>query len=238
MDALLIDKKQTCEDTFIYRVKPKEGEEFDFTAGQYVFITNPAYMKPGEAHPFSIASSSAEKNYLEFCIKVYGGWTRTLSKLEPGSELYISPPQGNFLWDETINRAVFLLGGIGIAPIMSMLRTIQAKGQTPELTILYGNRTPETIAYKDELEALQKTLSLKIVHIFSHVPEDHSWQGYRGFITEDIIRQEGDLSRNPAFFIIGPPVFIGKMLVALDILAIQKDRIKTENISPISPHST
>src|SRR5579871_3747366 len=111
----IIEKKKILDDTYIFRLHPKP---FNFLPGQYVFLQNTLF-KPDDPHPFSIASSPFQKNCLEFCIKKYGQWTQTFSQKEKGEIVYISEPQGNFLWDQSIEHAVVLLGGIGISPIMS-----------------------------------------------------------------------------------------------------------------------
>jgi len=148
-----------------------------------------------------VLSSPIRNDYLEFCIKEYGHWTKELSQIEIGATLYISNPQGSFVWDKTYTNVVFLLGGIGISPIMSMLRFLKDTKQDQSLTLLYGNRTVETIAYKDELETLKKYFTYyNVVHIFSHLPQDHPWNGYRGFITSDILRTEVNFERKPTFF--------------------------------------
>jgi ferredoxin-NADP reductase len=233
-DYIITNKYQEVEDTFIFNVKPKDGEIFDFSPGQYTFIKNPLYEKPDEEHPFSIASSPRNKEYLEFCIKVYGNWTKALSTLQSGDTLQIAEPRGNFIWENTIQHPVFLLGGIGISPIMSMLRTLapDARDSLQNVTMLYGNRTPETIAYKKELTELQSILpNFKIVDIFSHLPENHSWNGYRGFITQEIIKNEVDFNTKPIFFIIGPPVFIEKMIKLLKVFGVPEGQVKTEDVS-------
>lgn len=236
IQATIQERKQLLKDTYIIRLKPIEYT-FTFLPGQYVFLKNPAYL-PDEAHPFSIASSPLEKNYLEFCIKVYGDWTERLSTLKKGSLLYLSHPLGNFIWKNNIEHVVFLLGGIGISPIISMLRYLSQQHDVPKtITILYGNRTPETIVYRDELEQLTEILPIKLVHIFSHIADSHPWEGYRGFITEEIIENETHLQEKPTFFVIGPPIFTEKVKKILLHLHTSPDYIKEELLETLPLHS-
>lgn len=231
----IVFNEQILRDTFIFRLSPEKNNELDFLPGQYVFLKNQFY-KPDEPHPFSIASSPLEKKYLEFCIKTYGDWTEKISELTNGTIMQVSEAQGNFVWDKDIQHAVYLLGGLGISPIMSMLRTIALTDKKPQsLTILYGNRTPDTIAYHEELKKLTEVLPLNIVHIFSHLEDTDPWTGYRGFITENIIRNEADLASHPTFFVVGPPIFIEKMLKILADLSVPKDKIKQEKLEIIIP---
>lgn len=216
--------------TFVCTLIPKNGGDvFDFLPGQYAYISNPAF-ESDQKRPFSIASSPLQKKSLEFCIRVYGEWTKEFVALSDGSEVIVDGPHGNFTNDLTSNDVVFLVGGTGISPVMSILRTYNMRKQSPTVTILYGNRTPETIAYRDELETLEKTHSgCKIVHVFSDLTKSDTQNGYTGFVTEDIIKQEVDLSKNPTFFLVGPPIFLEKMTDILQKLHIPKDHIKKEN---------
>lgn len=236
-DYILLDKHQEAEDTFIYRFSPVAGSILHYKPGQYVFIKN-LPIAPEEEHPFSLASSPMNPEYLEFCIKTYGDWTDALTKADLGQKISISDAQGDFTWDSTILQAVFLLGGIGISPIMSMLRFMRDMKLSPQsLIMLYGNRTPETVAYRKELNELAVSLPLKVVDIYSHLPEDHPWKGYRGFITKDIVDKEVNFTLKPTFFVIGPPVFIGKMDELLDMFSIPSEKRKKEDLSITSPLS-
>src|SRR5258708_24343502 len=84
--------------TFLVRVKPGDNKAiFEFLPGQYCQIKNPQYGKPQDIHTFSIASSPLTNDHLEFCIKVYGNWTKTLSEIKTGDTLQIAGPMGIYM---------------------------------------------------------------------------------------------------------------------------------------------
>lgn len=233
----IISKLEEVENTWIIRVKPADDVTFpEFKPGQYCFIKNPTFSDPKEEHPFSITSPPTNTQYLEFCVKTYGDWSDALVELKIGDTIRISEPQGEFMWDASIKHAVFLLGGIGIAPIMSMLRYINEINEQPQITLLYGNRTPKTIAYQKEIMKLETTMkNLDVIHIFFEIPNTHPWpvlpggrQGYRGFITAKILQETIDLATDPTFFIVGPPIFIEKMNAALKKLGVEENAIRKE----------
>lgn len=228
---IIKNKQFETEGTHIYFLESKNNDNFTFIPGQWVFIKDPKSVNPEELHPFSIASSPLQNEGLEFCIKEYGDWTHDFSLKPIGSEVMLSEPQGEFVWDSSNEYVVFVLGGIGISPIMSMLRTIAAKKENPKIVLLYGNRTPETIAYKKELDALSHRLTdFTIVHVFSHLDDTHSWSGHKGFITKEIITKEVDLKKDPTFYFIGPSVFNEKIHMYLKDLGVSNEKIKTETL--------
>jgi ferredoxin-NADP reductase len=100
------------------------------------------------------------------------------------------------------------------------------------VTLLYGNRTPESMMFKEELQQLVQVMpNFKVIHIFSDLPEDHVWAGDRGFITKEIISREVDMRVAPTFFIIGPPIFISLMRQHLAELDVKEWQIKQEKVA-------
>lgn len=223
------------DNTKIFQLKSDNSDLYHFQSGQYVFIKNPKFVEPEETHPFSIASSPLQED-LEFCIKRYGDWTTNIQKLNIGDSLFISEPQGNFIWNDAVTHAVFLLGGIGISPIMSMIRFIaQKKIQPRSLIILYGNRNPESVVYRKELDELKNLIpNLTIIDIYSDLNNDSSWMGYHGFITKVIVEKEVNLNLNSTFYYIGPPIFIEKMDRLLDELHISPAKRCKEDFSLVN----
>lgn len=225
----ITDLKLDAEETYILRLKPKDGSQvFSFLPGQFCSIKNPRYEKPDEPHMFSIASSPNTRDYLEFCLKVYGNWTHSLVKSKIGDELLIAGPYGRAILDENIHYLVLLIGGVGIVPAMSLLRYVKEEKKDVEIILLYGNRTLATAPYKNEIDDIYQSIKGKVVHILSHLVPEDPWIGYRGFITDEMIKKEVDFSRNPTFYMCGPHVFIQKMTAVLNGLNVEEAKIKKE----------
>ena len=229
---IIVNQKRLTDDIFSIIVKPADsGRVFHFKPGQFVHIKAPLFVNL-ESHPFSIVSSPLAHDKLEFCIRACGDWTNSFVKLLDGAELQIAGPFGTFSWEDSLTNAVFLAGGVGIAPVMSMLNYLSQQKINLNLLLLYGNRTETTIVYKKELEELTKKInSLKIVHILSDISPNNPWKGYRGFVTPNILKKEVDFSLDPTFFICGPPIFITKMEDLLrSNFSIGEQKIKSEII--------
>lgn len=228
----VIENIQETPDTFLLRVIPVTNTVIpDFLPGQFCQIKNPAFESQ-KTHIFSIASSPTTKTHLEFCIKKYGPWTQALSLLKKNETIEITQPLGKFVWNQAATNAVFLAGGVGITPILSMLRFISDTNQKGKFLLLYGNRTENDIAYKKALETLSHTIdTFEVTHVLSESTPTDTRNGYRGFITKDILQKEIDFDSKPSFFLCGPPIFTQKMTLLLQEFSVPQEQIKQELFS-------
>lgn len=218
-------------DIFLLRLKPISHEGLSFKPGQYTNLYNPNYL-PEEAHPFAIASSPDNEEYLEFLIRAYGDWTQTLQKAHVGDPIKVDQPIGDFFWDKNDMNSVFLVGGVAISGFMSMMRYMRDENLEPKITLLYGNRTEDTIMHRKEVEGLISEFAegSKVVHILSHIKPEDTWEGYRGFMTKEIIEKEISLDSKSTFYIVGPPIFIELMEKILFELQVDKTKIKVQKL--------
>lgn len=194
-----------------------------FQPGQFAWIT--AWRSPfsDAEHPFSISSSAEQPDRIEFTIKELGDFTRTVKDLQPGQTVYVDGPFGAFSSDRQSHAKgfVFIAGGIGITPMISMLRTLADRGDRRPLTLLYANKTWDTVTYREEIDALKDRLDLRVVHVIEKA--DPTWDGETGFINRDLLSRNlpADRDRNAVeIFICGPkPMMdaVEKALVALRV---------------------
>ncbi len=115
-------------------------------------------------HPFSIASSAEHRATIELTIKELGDFTGSIGAVEPGQKAHVDGPYGQFSIDR--HRAasyVFIAGGVGITPIMSMLRTMADRADPRPLTLVYGASSLEEMTFREELEGLTALLALELV---------------------------------------------------------------------------
>ncbi|WP_305044736.1 ferredoxin reductase family protein [Geoalkalibacter sp.] len=171
--------------TWTLVLRPERHAGFRFLPGQFAWLSlnrSPFAMKE---HPFSISSSAQNLREISFTIKELGDFTRTIGRVKRGTLAYLDGPYGTFSID--LSQApgyVFVAGGVGIAPIMSMLRTLAERGDKRPLLLFYAYHTWERLTFREELEELRGRLDLQIVCVLSEPPVD--WQGERGYLTEEI----------------------------------------------------
>jgi predicted ferric reductase len=187
-------------------VEPRGHAGLRFEPGQFAWITVAGSPFSLQQHPFSFSSSAETAGQLEFTIKELGDFTETVGGIEPGSTAYVEGPYGAFTPDDDSTRGslVFFAGGVGITPIMSILRTLAARGDPRSLTLVYANKVWEDVLFREDLAALAGVLDLKVVHVLEHPPE--GWDGERGRITPGLIGRHlaEDHSSVAAYFICGP----------------------------------
>ncbi len=168
-------------------MEPDGHPGLSFKPGQFAWVTlgdSPWHVKE---HPFSFSSSATQRGSLEFTIKQLGDFTRTIKHTKIGDVAYLDGPYGVFSVDLYPQAAgfVFIAGGIGGAPILSMLRTLADRGDSRPLWFIYGNNDWQQVSFREELEVLKQRLNLKLVHVLTE-PAD-SWQGESGFVTPALL---------------------------------------------------
>ncbi len=176
-----------------------------FQPGQFAWLTlrsSPFAMKE---HPFSFSSSPVRSDgRLAFTIKELGNFTRTMKDLVPGEPGYVDGPYGAFSIDRhPAPGYVFIAGGIGIAPIVSMLRALADREDQRPVLLLYAYRRWERMTFREAIQELSGRLALRVVHVLEEPPAD--WLGERGWITREVLERHLPSDRSePQYFICGP----------------------------------
>jgi propane monooxygenase reductase component len=203
-----------------------EPAEVKFFPGQYMDITVPG---TSETRSFSMANTSSRDGWLEFVIKVYpdGLFSHFLdTRLAVGDRLNLTGPFGVFTLREGDEaRLVFVGGGAGMAPILSLLRSMAERGITRKATYYYGARGRRDLCFTEELHALESVLpGFRYVPALSEPAPGDGWDGETGLITDVVKRDAGDLSGAHAY-ICGPPPMVEAALPLLATLGVADKRV-------------
>lgn len=209
-------------------LEPVGHPGMQFEAGQFAWLTveSPFIFRE---NPFSFSNSSDQAgNQIGFTIKELGDFTSTIQDLKPGDTVYVDGPYGTFSMDEhKCKDLIFIAGGIGSAPVMSMLRTLADRKSEKRLTFFYGNPTWDSIIYREELEDLERQLNLNLVHVLERPPE--GWEGESGFINADVLRRHLPANyKECTFFLCGPLPMIEAVEAALDKVEVAPTNIYSE----------
>jgi predicted ferric reductase len=199
-----------------------------FAPGQFAWIRLDRSVA-AEEHPFTIASS-AHLDTTEFTIRHTGDFTRALRRLPPGSPVWVDGPHGAFTNDVGAGAGfVMIAGGVGITPMMSMLRTAAHRGDPRPYRLVVVAGSPEDLLFRDELAELRFYLDLVVTEVLRR-PHD-GWDGHTGDIGAGLLsmvlpnaQHHDDLD----YFICGPPALVTDALSALDALGVAPARVHTE----------
>ncbi len=228
----LVKRNEVAEGTMAFHLEKPAG--FEFKAGQYLDMTlvnPPETDSQGNVRTFSIVSAPYENELLVATRMRNTAFKRTLSTLPLRSELKLEGPMGSFtLHKNPARAAVFLAGGIGITPFLSMLRHAAKEKLLHLIYLFYSNRRPEDAAFVRDLEDLAKS-NANFIFIPSMSEMEKStveWQGERGFINREmLIKYLSDL-RGPIYYIAGPPAMVAAMREMLISAGAEEDDIRTE----------
>jgi predicted ferric reductase len=139
-------------------------------------------------HPFSFSGSAEERERLCITIKQRGDFTNQVPSTAVGARAFVDGPYGSFTPDVHEGFGFLLVGGgVGITPLMSMLRTLRDRGDRRPCVLFYGSKDHEGVTFRDELAELQESLHLDVIHVLEKAPE--AWDGERGYLDETVLRR-------------------------------------------------
>ena len=223
--AEVVSKDPVTHDMRHLVLRLVEPGEIKFFPGQYVDIAVPGTE---ETRSFSMANTNSRDGRLEFVIKVYpdGLFSHFLdTTLQVGDRLQLTGPYGVFTLREGDDDLVFIGGGAGMAPILSLLRSMAERGLTRKATYYYGARSRRDLCFEDELLALEDTLpGFRYIPALSEAAPDEDWDGETGLITDVVKRHAAGLARVHAY-VCGPPPMVEAALPLLATLGVPEQRI-------------
>ena len=222
------DVSAESHDTWTLSLEPAEGSVPAHLPGQFMFLRLDRPGRPSEEHPFTI-SSRPGRDVLTATIKESGDFTNTIGQTRDGDGARLEAPYGRFSYQfHNPRKFLFIAGGVGITPIHSMLGHLRDTGDQRPGVLIYGNKREEDILFRDELEKLPD--HIKVAHVLSRASDD--WDGYRGFVTRDIIRDEAAHVLDEAdVYLCGPPVMMDMVIDELRGLDVPDARIHYERFA-------
>lgn len=215
--------------TWELTVEPVRAPGFEFDAGQFVWLTLDRSPFAITEHPFSMSSCPADLPNITFTIKEAGDFTGRIGRIPVGARAFLDGPHGNFtMAGREATGLVFVAGGVGVAPVISILRQLRADPDPRPIILLYGNRLHEQILYENELEAMRKDLRITVHHVLSEPPE--GWSGDVGQLDEPALRRrlDGHDRDGWLYFVCGPTPMIDSVEKSLARLGVPLQRIVSE----------
>lgn len=185
-------------------LEPAAGRPIRYDAGQFAWALLGQPPLTLLDHPFSISSAPESQPELRLLVKARGDFTGALGALAPGARAYLDAPHGNFTLRGRTGASIALIaGGIGIAPVIGLLRHLQARRDPRPVSVLYGARNASQLVHAEEIRSMAGAIDLQ-AHFFVDEPAD-GWTGGVGELTPEAVR--GAIRGNPAqclAFLCGP----------------------------------
>ncbi|MGP3956387.1 ferredoxin reductase family protein [Nonomuraea sp. 3N208] len=209
-------------------LRPVGHDGFTFEPGQFGWITVGRSPFALTQHPFSFSSSAEADGRVQMSIRALGDFTSSVADLRPGTRAYLDGPHGVFSPDRNEGPGfVLIAGGVGISPVMSMLRTFADRDDRRPCHLFYASRTLEDTTFLEELRELQRRLDLTLVLVLEIPPRD--WTGERGRIDQAVLgRWLPERYLRMQFFICGPPPMLDAMESTLAELGVPAAHVHTE----------
>jgi predicted ferric reductase len=199
-----------------------------FEPGQFARLRAADCLYGMDDHPFSLSSSAQRPHRPAFTVKALGDFSTSLADLCVGTEVLVDGPHGERVHEAGAVRGRLLLAaGIGITPALSVLRTAAERGERRPILLLYGSRRWEAVTFREELDALERELNLRVVHVLSRPEPD--WQGERGRVGEQLVRRYAprDLAGWSAL-VCGPSAMVAEAASTLRRLGMPPAAIQAE----------
>jgi ferredoxin-NADP reductase len=234
MRSQIKEKQEVAKQTLLV-VFDLLGEEVDFKAGQYFWVTLPNVGHDDERglrRHITVVTSPNERGVLGFATRLRDtAFKKTLAELDVGAEVDVEHPKGDFsLPMETARPYVFIAGGIGITVFRCMLRYIVEEGLPHRVTLVYSNRDRESAAFLDELAEIERdNENIRLVLVMT---DDPGWEGEKRRIDANVLRDhlEGELV-DYVFLVAGPPGMVDAMESTLLEAEVPEEQVRPARFS-------
>jgi len=216
-------------------LKPENGKIGKYLPGQFGFIRILDKSISGEEHPFSFTSEPTNKQTISMTIKNLGDWTADVLQIKPGSKARLTGPYGRLspLLYKNDKTVVLIAGGIGITPMISILRYFYKNEKDRKVVLFWGLNNMSELICPDEFDAFQK--EMKNFTLVPVVAKQEDYDGEKGYITNGLLERVigsciGSM-HDAQYYVCGPAVMQTKVIKGLLLKGISKKHIHFESFS-------
>lgn len=199
-----------------------------FRPGQFAWIRMGSTPLGFEEHPFTIASAPRRSGAVEFTIKQLGDFSSAVAEVGVGDRVWVDGPHGAFSPDHHRSQGLVLIaGGVGITPMISVLRSLAARRDCREHLLFVSARALDELLFREEITELADRLRLRVVELLGDPHE--GWTGRTGFLTAEVIAEHLPASRTRLdYFLCGPPAMVSAVDASLRSIGVAPRHIHTE----------
>lgn len=207
--------------------------DFNYKAGQTIDLTLPK-LEGANTHTFSLVTEPSQ-TVLQVATRMReSDYKKSLKSLSEGDLVEVEGPFGSFrLHNDEEKSAVFLVGGIGITPFISMIREAVSVGKTHKLYLFYSNRRLKDSAFFEELKTIASSdkINLQFIPTMTNIEEGDDWSGETGYIDWSMIKKYVTDTKKAIYYIAGPVTMVTAMRKMLEEGSVDEDMIRFEEFS-------
>lgn len=229
------NRKEVAQDTMEFSFN--RFKDFQYKAGQHIVVKLLGPFETGSEsndRVFSFVSAPYEPDISIATRMRDTAFKRVIKTIPIGSEVSIEGPYGSFTLHKDISKpAVFLTGGIGITPFISMIRYAINRETRHQIFLFYSNRRPEDAAYLKELDIVaKKNPNFHLIATMTEMEKSKlQWSGKRGYIDGAMLQEYLTDVTKPIYYIAGPVTMVNAMHQILTNIGVNEDNIRTEEFS-------
>ncbi len=233
LNTKLIKKEEIAKDTLSLTLEKPMG--FNYSAGQSIDLSLSTLDGSDLVHTFSLVTAPHENN-LAIATRIRDSqYKQSLKDLSENSVLSIEGPYGKFaLHQDASKPAVFIVGGIGITPFMSLLRDAKNNKSPHKFYLFYSNRRPEDTTFLQELNDLDNSTDIDFTFIPTMTEFEATakgWSGEQGYITWELINKYIPDNIEAHYYVAGPQGMTTAMHEMLRENGISEEAISSEQFS-------
>ncbi len=217
-------------DVTVFKFKAEDNTTLNFDPGMFVMLT---YVDKSNnekiTRAFSIASEPNGQTVDFYIHMVHGKLTSKMESAAIGDRYFMTGPYGQFRFipDED-KKVMFIAGGTGLAPFMSMLKKIEKESLSTDVVLLYSIRFPSEVIMGDELKEIEKKIHMKTIITVTRPESTDNWDGEKGHINADMIKKYAPDFMERTAYICGPLNFVKAMKESLEALNVPNIKIKAD----------
>ena len=210
-------------------LRPVDKRPFRYVPGQFVIVSFQSNHISPEPHPFTLSSTPTRPEYLQMTVRTNGDWCRHVDRIAVGERAHVQGPFGRFshVFADPASEVIMIAGGIGITPMLSMLRFMVDRQDQRAITLIWSNRSREHMVYPDELNELgEKLTGFRSVLIFTGNSDEYlSTEGLNLEKLQSMLR---GCNRQAAIFVCGPEQMMVQIKNDLKRIGFEPRSIHTE----------
>jgi len=222
--------KDLTHDTKLFRLELIDPGQIKYVPGQYMQLLAPVYEKSSEEvyRAYSVASDPAQKNIIDFIVRLIPGGictTYCFEYLKVGDTVKMNGPYGEFRLTDTDAEMVWIAGGSGMAPFVSILHDMKNTNSQRKATYYFGANKVEELFLTEQMKQFEKDLpNFKFMPVVARPGQGENWNGETGLVTQAVERNIKDTS-NYEGYLCGSPGMIDAAIKVLKDLGMNENKI-------------